>query len=662
MCRYACLFLFAMTTLPFVNGQNDYLATIDYNNVSVNRFLKIPGVTYLSGNSTFDENNQRYFFIGTPDLAGPFSLYTIDATTGLIIYGVLCPSVNAGGTVYGLQYDNVSNTLYAQYFNGNIGASFCSIDPKTGAITIISHLPGGLGTGATTFDQKDHLYFVNSGNSMLVIDALTGIILHSWGNIHVTNIAFDNLTGTLYGIDIASNLPAPQFDSVSVTTGNVYPISTLPPLSGFPIPATAIDENAGKYIFVGSDNDVTGCVANYLFVVDIQTGAVLSKTTYPYAESPGNLNFESVGEFSFDNKRGILYASDWHPPGNPQVNITSSPAQPCAGSLVTFTATAAQGTPNVVYQWMVNGQNAGANSATFAVSTLKAGDSVICMLMLNSTCAVRSLAASNSIVIAGDAASTSLSISASSATACSGDTVFFVATPVNGGTDPSYDWTIDGMNTKVHADTLMSASLSDGNVISCMMTSSVACATTVSSINSVVMTVSQTPTVNFVSDTIIIKPGETVVLSPIISKPIVTFQWSPLTDLDNARVMNPVAAPSVATTYALTVTTSEGCSASAKETIIPYASLQMPNAFTPNGDGKNDVFRIPPSMTETIDIFSVYNRLGECVFTTNNSSAGWDGTFANKKQPAGTYLWMIRYADLLSRRKIVTKGTVILVR
>jgi gliding motility-associated-like protein len=562
-----------------------------------------------------------------------------------------------------LQYDDVNNILYAQYFNGNTGASFCSIDPKTSVITVISHLPGGLGTGATAFDQKDHLYFVNSGNSMLVIDALTGVILHSWGNVHVTNIAFDNLTGTLYGIDISNNLQAPEFDSVSVTTGNVYPISILPTLSGLPIAATAIDENAGKYIFVASDNEVPGCVANYLFVVDIQTGAILSKTSYPYAESPGNLNFENLSEYSFDNKRGILYAADWYPPRSPQlVSIAASPAQPCAGSLVTFTATAVAGLSNIVYQWQVNGQNAGANSPTFAVSSLKAGDSVVCMLMHNSTCAVTSPVVSNTIVIAGDATSTSLSINTSSTTTCSGDTVFFVATPVNGGIDPSYEWMINGMNTGIHADSLISASLSDGDIVNCIMTSSVACATTVSSINSITMAVSQTPSVNFVSDTIIIKPGQTVVLSPVVSKPTITFQWSPATYLDNANVMNPVAGPSGTITYKLTVTTIQGCSASAKETIIPYASLEMPNAFTPNGDGRNDVFRIPPSITETIDFFTVYNRLGGCVFTTNNSSAGWDGTFNNKKQPAGNYVWMIRYTDLISRKKIVVKGTVMLVR
>ncbi len=88
----------------------------------------------------------------------------------------------------------------------------------------------------------------------------------------------------------------------------------------------------------------------------------------------------------------------------------------------------------------------------------------------------------------------------------------------------------------------------------------------------------------------------------------------------------------------------------------------MPNAFTPNADGENDVFRVPYSMAEEVTKFSVYNRWGELIFSTTNLNEGWDGTFGGKPQSPGTYVWMIEYKDLLSNKSATAKGTVILIR
>ena len=88
----------------------------------------------------------------------------------------------------------------------------------------------------------------------------------------------------------------------------------------------------------------------------------------------------------------------------------------------------------------------------------------------------------------------------------------------------------------------------------------------------------------------------------------------------------------------------------------------MPNAFTPNGDGLNEIFRIPPATTQKIKSFSVFDRWGELVFRTTDSGAGWDGTFNGQKQPPGTYIWQIQYLDEFSNKVEWAKGTVELVR
>ena len=65
----------------------------------------------------------------------------------------------------------------------------------------------------------------------------------------------------------------------------------------------------------------------------------------------------------------------------------------------------------------------------------------------------------------------------------------------------------------------------------------------------------------------------------------------------------------------------------------------MPNAFTPNGDGKNDLFGPVSFGALTIKEFRIYNRWGELV---HNGNVGWDGTFKGKAQPVGTFIYYIQ--------------------
>ena len=86
----------------------------------------------------------------------------------------------------------------------------------------------------------------------------------------------------------------------------------------------------------------------------------------------------------------------------------------------------------------------------------------------------------------------------------------------------------------------------------------------------------------------------------------------------------------------------------------------LPNAFSPNGDGRNDIFRAVPAGLASTDYFRVYDRNGIMVFETNQWLKGWDGTYRGKPQPTGTYVWMVKGRDRTGR-VIEQKGTVILI-
>jgi gliding motility-associated-like protein len=90
----------------------------------------------------------------------------------------------------------------------------------------------------------------------------------------------------------------------------------------------------------------------------------------------------------------------------------------------------------------------------------------------------------------------------------------------------------------------------------------------------------------------------------------------------------------------------------------------IPNAFTPNNDSKNDYFKplIHCEVEPSNYIFQVYNRWGQQVFVSKTLNNGWDGTFQNKNQDIGTYMYFVSYINTKSGKKETHKGDVILIR
>jgi len=127
-----------------------------------------------------------------------------------------------------------------------------------------------------------------------------------------------------------------------------------------------------------------------------------------------------------------------------------------------------------------------------------------------------------------------------------------------------------------------------------------------------------------------------------------TYSWTPSGSLTDPGVANPVASPTVQTPYTVVVTDpANGCSDTATITVYLILSdkVAIPNAFTPNGDGRNDVFfPILAGNFQEVTEFRIYNRWGQLV---HNSNTPWDGTFDSKGQPAGTFVYytIIRVPD-----------------
>jgi gliding motility-associated-like protein len=113
-----------------------------------------------------------------------------------------------------------------------------------------------------------------------------------------------------------------------------------------------------------------------------------------------------------------------------------------------------------------------------------------------------------------------------------------------------------------------------------------------------------------------------------------------------------------------TVTDIFGCQKTAEKLVNIYVNCQIdvPNAFTPNGDTKNDfLFPLNAIKAEQLE-FKVYNRWGQLIFETSNWKKGWDGRYNGQLQPSGSYVWILQYIHRDTKQKVQKKGSTQLIR
>ncbi|GGB82694.1 T9SS type B sorting domain-containing protein [Dyadobacter sediminis] len=142
-----------------------------------------------------------------------------------------------------------------------------------------------------------------------------------------------------------------------------------------------------------------------------------------------------------------------------------------------------------------------------------------------------------------------------------------------------------------------------------------------------------------------------------------TYLWSPPEGLNNPASPNPIATLQEDQTYTVNVTTASGCTGSASVNlhVTRTGNISMPTAFTPDGDGKNEVLTPVVFSIASLSYFKVYNRWGEVVFYTNQLGQGWDGSFKGSKPIGGYYVWEIE-GTAEDGKKIRKKGSVLLIR
>lgn len=254
-----------------------------------------------------------------------------------------------------------------------------------------------------------------------------------------------------------------------------------------------------------------------------------------------------------------------------------------------------------------------------------------------------------------DPAHATLSINTASSTICSGTNTLFTAVAGNGGTNPVYQWTKNGINTGSDSNTYVDNNLISGDIIICTLISNSTCITSnTATSNPISIDVKPSPYGFLPADTYLCS-YEAMTLN--VSAVYQSYLWSNNTTNSSLKITQPGL-------YWLEVADQNSCKGRDSIAILAKTCMRgiyIPNCFTPNDDTKNDLFM--PRIYGTIKQyeFTILNRYGEKIFHTKEINKGWDGKFKGSLQNTGAYTWICTY-QLEGQMINIEKGSVMLLK
>src|SRR5436190_367149 len=175
------------------------------------------------------------------------------------------------------------------------------------------------------------------------------------------------------------------------------------------------------------------------------------------------------------------------------------------------------------------------------------------------------------------------------------------------------------------------------------------------------ITINPNPSINAGPDKFLNTGGSTTLDATIANPSSYNFTWTPSTFLSASNILNPTATPDITTDYSiLAVDKITNCTDIDNVTVNIITGLYVPSGFTPNRDGKNDVWQIPGLALYPDALVQVFNRYGEIVYQTKDyNSRPWDGKYKGTDQPNGVFVYIIQLNDAEKR---MLKGYVTIIR
>jgi gliding motility-associated-like protein len=333
----------------------------------------------------------------------------------------------------------------------------------------------------------------------------------------------------------------------------------------------------------------------------------------------------------------------------PTATITADTTSICVGGTVNFTSAITNGGTNPTYQWYVGSTPVAGPSgtgSTFTTSTLQQGDNVSLIVTSNSACVSSPVATSNTISISVFAYETpAISILPNSGI-CPGQLVTFISSQTGGGLIPNYRWFLNDtllLATTVNL-TVNSSIFQTGDEITCMLISNYPCLLN-DTVYSNTYTIQVLPPAQLdLGDDVSIIYGESYKTDPEINGAVSlgVYLWSPDSTLSCNTCLNPIATPTLTTSYELIYKNTSGCIArdTIKVEVKPNYEVFIPTGFSPNADNSNDVFYVRGPYIKAVNM-KIWDRIGGLIFESPYVNYGWDGTKNFKDVNTGVYVYYI---------------------
>jgi Secretion system C-terminal sorting domain len=278
-----------------------------------------------------------------------------------------------------------------------------------------------------------------------------------------------------------------QCATSTIVTSNAVTLSIIAPVT----PTVSILATPGNTICFGQTVTYTATITNgganptFLWKVNgvpiIGSNAnTYSSNTIPNGSLIGVLLTSSIACVTGINATSNTLPLTVKPLLTPTITITSNKTNICNGQAVSFGSATTVSGAAPTYQWKVNGVNVGTSANAYNTSALPVGINTITCTMVSSSnqCLTGNTVTSNQIIVTVNPLLTpTITITASTNNVCYGTPITFTSTITNGGTTPIYKWRINGLNVAGNNATINSVNINNGDVVTCIITSSETCVT-----------------------------------------------------------------------------------------------------------------------------------------------------------------------------------------
>ena len=326
------------------------------------------------------------------------------------------------------------------------------------------------------------------------------------------------------------------------------------------------------------------------------------------------------------------------------VSVAPPPVQ-CPGTALTFTAVATNAGVTPAFQWFVNGVPV-AGGPTFTSSTLVTGDQVRVQVTPSAELCSTGPASASVTVTRTVTTTPTLTIAAlPDGPVCLGDPIAFSIASVTGaGHAPTYQWQVNGSDVAgATTPVFTSITLRAGQTVTLRLRTTNECGQAVTVVSNGIVVRIQPPVVVNAGPDKEILAGSSVTLEGSADGPY-PVRWTPALGLTIPPndPLHPVAAPLVTTTYTLSAGAG-GCASSDDVTVTVRPAIRIPNAFTPNGDGRDDTWQIEFIEQYPDNTVTVFNRWGNKIFSAEHYSRAneWRGDINGQPAPVGTYYYVV---------------------